>query len=509
MFGSLLIRSLLFLIMIATQGCETPQPTPSALTHPPPKAGLQESDVWSGGFWDPSYFQAKQIWGYVNKHSIVPGEVFDLMLSTGPGLAELSGQIEVYRIGVYDNDDRKLFWKSQQVNVPHQPVDNTAGTIGPNWVPMVQAIPTDSWPSGYYTVDFVRSNDYHRDPDIAYIVVTNPKRSGDILVKLSTNTYQAYNTWGGHSFYRSAGVGKRGHMIAFDRPTPPAFQEYEYYLVLWLEKLAKKTHIQVDYATDFDLHHDARFATDYQVFISGAHDEYWSKEEFDHLYHRIFDLGKNTIFWGGNTAYFQVRYADVNRLGEGEDRGRQLICYKDLQDPIRHRVPSPVADLFVTARFRDGARRPETMLLGVGFQAAFNPSSDGSPWYPYYVESASLPFFADTGLQKGDSIGNLVGYEWDNTDPTGDGTHLWDPKTSRIPFIQSQVKTFTVLFQGSPVDSSGQTGRAEGVYFESKAGAKVFNAGSIRWVWGLGKPGFENEQFNTLNENLILFFLGS
>ena len=82
MFRSLLIRSLLSLIMIGVQGCETPQPTPSALTHSPPMAGLQESDVWSGGFWDPSYFQAKQIWGYVNKHSIVPGEVFDLMLST-------------------------------------------------------------------------------------------------------------------------------------------------------------------------------------------------------------------------------------------------------------------------------------------------------------------------------------------------------------------------------------------------------------------------------------------
>jgi hypothetical protein len=65
-----------------------------------------------------------------------------------------------------------------------------------------------------------------------------------------------------------------------------------------------------------------------------------------------------------------------------------------------------------------------------------------------------------------------------------------------------------VLFTGTPVDVEGKPGKAESVYFVSPAGAKVFSAGTIRWTWGLGKPGFENAPFRAFNENLIRDFLG-
>jgi hypothetical protein len=31
----------------------------------------------------------------------------------------------------------------------------------------------------------------------------------------------------------------------------------------------------------------------------------------------------------------------------------------------------------------------------------------------------------------------------------------------------------------------------------------VFNAGSVRWVWGLGKEGFAQPAFKRFNENLV------
>jgi hypothetical protein len=31
----------------------------------------------------------------------------------------------------------------------------------------------------------------------------------------------------------------------------------------------------------------------------------------------------------------------------------------------------------------------------------------------------------------------------------------------------------------------------------------VFNAGAVRWAWGLGKEGFVNAPFQRFNENLI------
>lgn len=94
--------------------------------------------------------------------------------------------------------------------------------------------------------------------------------------------------------------------------------------------------------------------------MCGAHDEYWTKEEFDSFERRIFSRGQNTIFFGANTAYFQVRYADVNRPADDVDLGRQMICYKSPNDPIGRRNSSVDRQLLITARFRDGARRPET-----------------------------------------------------------------------------------------------------------------------------------------------------
>ena len=458
--------------------------------------GVAEDKIWT------SYYSGTRVWGYVNKHSVVPGETFDFMASSKRG--EINGRIEIYRIGHYPNGDRELVWRGENVEVSANGVQSTAAALGAGWPPAVDHVATDGWRSGYYTIDFIDDADGNRDENVAYIVVTNPDKDGDILVELSTNTYQAYNKWGGYSFYETAFVGDRAQMISFNRPTPPDFFEYEYYFVKWLEGLAARQQLKIDYATNFDVFHDPEFATKYPLFISGSHNEYWSKEEFDAVYDRIFKLGKNTLFLGANTAYWQVRYADLDRSGRNPDWGRQLICYKDEDDPVRYRnANTKDSILLVTERFRDEARRPETMLMGVAYQNYFEAA--GPAKYPYYVNRTDFPFFRGTGYNKGDRIGDVVGYEWDNTDPDGDGKRLWDAEKSQIKAIDPSA--INVLFTGSPIDLSGQRGKAEAVYFVSKAGAKVFSSGSIRWAWGLGKPSFASEQFRKFNENLVMHLL--
>jgi hypothetical protein len=95
----------------------------------------------------------------------------------------------------------------------------------------------------------------------------------------------------------------------------------------------------------------------------------------------------------------------------------------------------------------------------------------------------------------------VVGYEWDNRDPDGDGARLWDKARSRIAPIDPA--TIQVLFRGQAVDAEGHPGLAEATWFVSPAGAQVFNAGSVRWAWGLGKPDFANPAFIRFNENLV------
>jgi hypothetical protein len=475
----------------------SPSADDSPLAQPSKAVAKAQQAVWK------SCYEGTRVWGYVDKHSVAPGEGFNIMLSTGPGQAKVKGRIEIFRIGHHANSDRKRVWTAEEVEAFPEEVQMSASSAGACWPTAVEDVETTRWRSGYYTIDFIDVADGQRDVNVAYIIVTNPARSGDILVQLSTNTYQAYNAWGGSSFYESAFVGDRAQMISFDRPTPPDFFEYEYYFVLWLEKLAAERKLIVDYVSNFDIYRDPTFVESYKLFVSGSHNEYWSKEEFDAVYRRIFYLGKNTMFLGANTAYWQVRYADIDLPPGQANRGRQLICYKSLEDPIVQRVSAKEGMQLVTHQFRWEARRPETMLMGIAYQSYFKAESDFK--YPYFVNRTDLPFFEGVGYQKGDVIGDVVGYEWDNTDPDGDGRRLWHPDKSQIPTIDPQ--SIKVVFTASPVDLDGKPGKAEAVHFVSNAGAKVFSTGAIRWVWGLGKPGFEQDKFKKLNSNLLLYLL--
>lgn len=454
------------------------------------------------GLWT-SYYSNTRVWGYANKHSVRPGEPFDVMMSVGPGVKAVTGIIEIFRIGPCDGGDRKLIVRFDGVDVAQEKVKITSAALGTGWPAAVDMIDTTGWESGYYTIDFVDAADKNRDLNVASIVVLPSVDDVDVLVLLSTNTYQAYNAWGGYSFYESIFAGDWGQMISFDRPTPPDFFGQEYFLVQWLEQMGSKYGWRIGYATNFDIHRDKTFVESCRLLVSGCHNEYWSKEEFDHVYGRIFVQGKNTIFFGANSAYWQVRYADLDRPDGMESRGRHLICFKSMTDPIGGRVEADEARLLKTAKFRDDARRSETMLAGVAYQSYFDASSLAN--YPYQVSTTDLPFFKGTGYNVGDTIGDVVGYEWDNRDPEGDGNKLWDAAKSRIPKLDEA--RLQVLFTGTPVDLNGKTGKAEAVYFISEAGAHVFSTGTIRWAWGLGKPGFEREQFKRFNENLFRYFL--
>ena len=445
--------------------------------------------------------------GYVNKHSIEPGGRFSIALSRNNDTAEISGVLEVYRIGHYGKDDRKLVFRSNRVVVHEQIVSIDSFIVGPPWKHEDIAFSTADWKSGYYTFDFVTDRD-RRVRDLAYIIVRDANRAGDVLVKLSTNTYQAYNRWGGGSYYRTpmlTGVQKT-NMVSFDRPTPTQFYSWEYYYVRWLERYAAKHNLRIGYAANHDLHVNPGIADNYTLLISLGHDEYWSQREFDVHYKRIFEQGKNSLFLGANTGYWRMRYSDIHHAGEGRQMltykaalGKERVAGKSLFDPV---LNSPSGEL-PTGLFRGVAGYPETMLMGVGWESWF---LEGSPRRHGYTLKTALPWLVEgTGLKEGDAVADVIGYEWDNISLKDDGKPVWTRETANIPMLPRE--DLTIVMEGELVDEYGNPGRAQAVYFESKAGAKVFSAGTIRWPWGLEKPGFKEDRFVRLNENLLTWFL--
>jgi len=454
---------------------------------PMPKPALD--NIWLAPF------DQQRIWAYADRHSLAPGEPLNVMAAGGPGQPARRVRLEVFRVSAAGPTP---IWISDFAEVGHRGATASAAAIGPGWPPTFANIDTHAWPPGCYFADVVEQTTATRDMQAAFWIVRNPRHSGRVLARLGTNTYQAYNAWGGHSLYPTGDDETRGLMVSFDRPCEPSFFEYDVFLVTWLEGLA--TGIGgVDYAGNFDVHADPGLIDHYPLVITGAHDEYWSGEEFDAFERRIFKLGKNTAFFGADTAYCQVRYGDLNRAPGGADLGRQLVCYKGAFDPIAARAGKLDPRRLTTNMFRTNKRRPESMLLGGAYQSWFEPASEQRP--VFHVMRTDLPFFEGTGWKTGDVAAPVVGYEWDNRDPDGDGARLWAAGSSLNTALSGD--SISVLFRGEAVDADGEPGVAESTYFVSKAGAKVFNAGSVRWAWGLGKEGFVNAPFQRFNENLV------
>jgi hypothetical protein len=456
----------------------TPTPAPAA-----------PSAIWS------EFFKGQRIWAYADRQSLRPGEPLNIMAAGGPGQPVRRARLEVFRIS---SGGPTPVWTSDFAEVRYRGATRSAAAIGPGWPPTFAGIDTTAWAPGCYYADIVEQTTATRDVKAVFWIVTNPRRSGAVLLRLGTNTYQAYNPWGGHSLYPNDDDENRGLIVSFDRPTEPSFFEYDVFLVSWLEGLAASLG-GVDYASNFDVHSDPTLVERYPLVITSAHDEYWSGEEFDAFHRRIFKLGRNTAFLGADAAYCQIRYGDLNRGPGAPELGRQLVCYKTAADPVALRAGKADPRRLVTNNFRTDARRPETMLMGGAYQNWFQP--DGPQRPSYQVARTDLPFFAGTGWKVGDVAADVVGYEWDNRDPGGDGKRLWDAARSLDPAIDPA--SVSVLFRGDALAEDGSHGVAEATYFRSPAGAQVFNAGAVRWAWGLGKEGFVSPAFQRFNENLI------
>jgi hypothetical protein len=466
-----------------------PQPGPASEGGPPPVGRPPLSAIWS------QYFAVQRIWAYCDRHSVVPGERLNVMAAGGPGQPSRKVRLEVFRVGA---SDAQKVWTSDFVDVAYRGATASGAAIGPGWPPTFPEIDTTGWLPGCYYGDIVEQTTGVRDVKACFWIVRNPDRSGRILVRLGTNTYQAYNDWGGHSIYPNDDDENRGLIVSFDRPTPPSFWEYDVFLVAWLEGLAASLG-GVDYASNFDVHADGAILDPYALVITGSHDEYWSKEEFDAFWDRIFRRGRNVAFFGANTAYCQVRYGDLDQAPGTPPRGRQLVCYKTASDPIVRRAGAVDPRLLETSNFRQGARRPESMLLGGAFENWFEPATPQRP--TFHVASVDLPFFDGVGWKVGDPAADVIGYEWDNRDPERDGKRLWAAGRSLIAPIDPA--SIHVLFRGTATADDGSAGLAEATYYQSPVGAKVFNAGAIRWAWGLGKESFVDAKFQKFNENLV------
>src|SRR5262249_40341152 len=105
------------------------------------------------------------------------------------------------------------------------------------------------------------------------VLPSHPGRDSKVLLQLSTNTYNAYNNWGGYSLYAYNGRDKvQGRRVSFDRPPASQFGTWERPFVAW----AEANGYALDFAVNSDLELRPELLDPYRLVLSVGHDEYWS-----------------------------------------------------------------------------------------------------------------------------------------------------------------------------------------------------------------------------------------
>ena len=160
-----------------------------------------------------------------------------------------------------------------------------------------------------------------------------PGSDSKILFKLSTNSYFAYNNWGGHSFYGfhslprwgrdSEGVapptpGLQSHRVSPYRPghgyyggIEGRFLSWERLFLLW----AERENYALEFCGDTDVE-EPGFLDAYAGVVSVGHDEYYSAKQRAGM-EAFADGGGNIAFLSGNLATWQVQGCPARLLTLG------------------------------------------------------------------------------------------------------------------------------------------------------------------------------------------------
>jgi|CXWL01.1.fsa_nt_gi cellulose synthase/poly-beta-1,6-N-acetylglucosamine synthase-like glycosyltransferase len=423
----------------------------------------------------------REIEGYASLASVNRGDELKLFVNTNADFYT----VRIYRMGWYQGTGAREVagpLRRQGQVQPQPTIDPGTGLIECRWenpitltVPLNPSDATD-WASGIYLAQLTTEPTGFQ----SYImfVVRDDARPSTYLVQSSVTTFQAYNNWGGRSLYTFNSVDGQAAKVSFNRPyainpvplaapgvgagdfltsnsIPIGYQAsvagWEYNMVRWLEREG----YDVTYATNVDVHANPLLLASHHAFLSVGHDEYWSWEMRRHV-EQARDQGIHVGFFSANTCYWQIRLEPSQLTGESN---RTIVAYKESapsQDPLQL-DQDPSNDHLVTTKWRNPpVNRPEATLIGSMFIETDDPVNGD-----FVIEDASHWILNGTGLQQGDHLPGLLGYEVDGgREAIPSTTHV----IARAPLAPHEG-TVTV--------------------YNAEHGAIVFSTGSIQWSWGL------------------------
>lgn len=414
----------------------------------------------------PIVVNTRPIEGYSDRVSVAPGGRIAFRVSTP---AE-TFHIDIVQLGEQEQVVHAV--RDLPGGPQHYPLD--AFRRGAGWRTRYVLGIREDWRSGMYAARLF--DDLGGEFYVTFVVTPPGRPTARVAVLANTNTWQAYNYWGGASFYvpfpqeqlpadpmLREGFGEsvistqRPNLVADPRGDEGHLANAELHILRWLEREG----YAYDLFSDRDLHDNPALLADYDVFIISTHPEYWTEHMYDGLV-SFLEGGGNLLYLAGNGVYWktvisgdqlEVRYdGGEHQLGGGKGgRWRSL-------------------------------GRPEDAQLGVAFTATgyltFAPFEVIAPdhWVFAGLELNAGDLIGDTGLNQGFASG------WE-TDKRGPAT----PPGA------------VLLARGTNPDGGG----AEMVYYDHPAGGGVFAVGSITFGGSLAV----DERLSTIVRNVLDRFL--
>lgn len=374
---------------------------------------------------------------YLGSKSVQLGDTVKVFLNS----PNQSAKLELVKFGQSEFDDAVTFVGE----VPR--ITQTTGPLayeaGAAWG-STAAIATSGLTPGVYAVR-VTGQERGGVSESVFCLRPNAGSSSDVALLLNTNTWAAYNPWGGASIYTwdlpYETERLKSRFVSVDRPNPREHDKTEnnhlfsgeLHFIRWLEASG------VDYEclTDSDFHSSKRFPEDFKVLILSTHPEYWTTEMFDNL-EFFLSRGGSLLNLGGNVVYWKTSITDNGIFVDAEGK------------------------LDGEGKWRD-VGRPESEVLGVRYD-----SRGYATYAPYEVLLEDHWLFEGTGLKNGATFGeqSLISGAQSSGGASGNETDKSD---------EFSPSNGLILARGTNPDGGG----GELFFYEHPGGGSVLSFGSL------------------------------
>lgn len=386
---------------------------------------------------------------YCSHSSIRAGERLSVFVSTNP---PSEYRAEIFRMGYYGGKGGRLMKSLGPLAGTAQPMpaDGAGKVVECRWEEGFGfEIPTD-WVSGVYLGKLTAVGSGFQS---YFVFIVRDERQADYLFQCSDLTWQSYNRWPAWSSLYDLGkkhwVGDGGNDISFDRPytifynplpsRPNPLTNGSGEFLLWEQPLCfwmEKEGYDVTYISNLDTHQDAPGLLRAKGFLSVGHDEYWTQSMVDNVA-AARDAGVSLAFLSGNSVGGRI---ELKASSDGR-AGR-----------IFRRLKVGESDNFTD----------EQELMGA--------SSYGVGAADWTCRKPGHWMFSGTGMKAGDTIPQLVGWEYHG------------PPLRKDPSLVV-LASGKILFKGK---LSERTYAA--TLYDGPRGNFVFNAATCWWSQLLSRP---------------------